>query len=211
MVWDLETQLPFPPIKKYQTIPSLPTERFFPDVFKVAPVWGKGGFGTVGHTFCRGLGWARDHHSVSVLFLLRHENPKDSVAHEKVRSIYFPRQEILSWTLPSTLAWFVPTFVKIMCKWVIPPSIWLSTQHSPFLTRSGERNLTRPFHSHAWVSCCWNLYARTNPLPSLKLMMQVDTGQLPCSNHLHFYFWRNIYRQFRTEEHMIWPEINTFQ
>ena len=77
MVWDLETQLPFPPIKKYQTIPSLPTERFFPNVFKVAPVWGKGGFGTVGHTFCRGPGWARDHHSVSVLFLLRHENPID--------------------------------------------------------------------------------------------------------------------------------------
>ena len=139
--------------------------KVFFQMFSKLHLYGEsGGFGTVGHTFCRGLGWARDHHGVSVLFLLRHENPKDSVAHEKVR------------TLPSTLAWFVPTFVKIMCKWVIPPSIWLSTQHSPFLTRSGERNLARPFHSHAWVSCCWNLYARTNPLPSLKLMMQVDTG-----------------------------------
>lgn len=174
MVWDLDTQLPFPPIKKYQTIPSLPTESFF-QMFSKLHLYGERGVLALLVIHSAG---GQDGLGITTVFPFCSSwgIKTQRTAWPMMRSIYFPRQVILSWTLPSTLAWFVPTFVKIMCKWVIPPSIWLSTQHSPFLTRSGERNLARPFHSHAWVSCCWNLYARTNPLPSLKLMMQVDTG-----------------------------------
>ena len=147
--------------------------KFFSRCFQSCTCMGKAGFGTVGHTFCRGLGWARDHHSVCVLFLLRHENPKDSVAHEKVRSIYFPRQEILSWTLSSTLAWFVPTFVKIMCKWVIPPSIWLS-----MIIKS---TFSLP-HKERWKKSCSTLpFACVGQL-LLKLVCWHQSASLPETN-----------------------------